>query len=250
LLCAAAVLHLVLVVAVYGLGRYALSPGTFDENGVAVAFASDGVRYRADAAALSEALRRGEVRSWAGANHPFHVKLYSVCFALFGPALGFNVVGAAPLNAFFYVAVLSLVFGLGREVFGRRAGLLAAAGHAWENELGPLLTSAQVRELLGDVSRQRVDELLRARRLIGLRDSAGRRRFPSFQFHAGRPLEPLVGAYWTVADGALDDWTAASWCVSPDEALDGRTPAQWALEGRDPARLARIARQDAARLAR
>ena len=132
----------------------------------------------------------------------------------------------------------------------RRAALLAAAGQAWENELGPLLTSAQVRELLGDVSRQRVDELLRARRLIGLRYSAGRRVFPSFQFHAGRPLEPLVGAYWTVADGALDDWTAASWCVSPDEALDGRTPAQWALEGRDPARLARIARQDAARLAR
>jgi hypothetical protein len=131
----------------------------------------------------------------------------------------------------------------------RRGALLAAAGQAWENELGPLLTSAQVRELLGDVSRQRVDELLRARRLIGLRDNAGRRRFPSFQFHDGRPLEPLVAAYWTVADGAISDWTAASWCVSPDEALEGRTPAHWALEGRDPVRLARIARQDAARLA-
>src|SRR5665648_335747 len=35
----------------------------------------------------------------------------------------------------------------------RRAGMLAAAGAAWENELGPLLTSAQVRELLGNVSR-------------------------------------------------------------------------------------------------
>jgi hypothetical protein len=131
----------------------------------------------------------------------------------------------------------------------RRAALLAAAGQAWENELGPLLTSAQVRELLDDVSRQRVDELLRARRLIGLRDSAGRRKFPSFQFSDGRPVEPLVAAFWTVADGAIDDWTAASWCVSADEALDGRTPAQWALEGRDPARLARVAQQDAARLA-
>jgi hypothetical protein len=131
----------------------------------------------------------------------------------------------------------------------RRAALLAAAGQAWENELGPLLTSAQVRELLDDVSRQRVDELLRARRLIGLRDSAGRRKFPSFQFSDGRPVEPLVAAFWTVADGAIDDWTAASWCVSADGALDGRTPAQWALEGRDPARLARVAQQDAARLA-
>jgi hypothetical protein len=131
----------------------------------------------------------------------------------------------------------------------RRAALLAAAGQAWENELGPLLSSAQVRELLGHVSRQRVDELLRARRLIGLRDSAGRRRFPGFQFHDGRPLEPLVAAYWTVADGAIDHWSAASWCVSPDDALEGHSPAQWALEGRDQARLARIARQDAARLA-
>src|ERR1039458_1491534 len=69
----------------------------------------------------------------------------------------------------------------------RRAGMLAAAGAAWENELGPLLTSAQVRELLGNVSRQRVDELLRSRRLIGMSDRSGRRRFPLFQFRDGRP---------------------------------------------------------------
>jgi hypothetical protein len=132
----------------------------------------------------------------------------------------------------------------------RRAGMLAAAAQAWENELGPLLSSAQVRTLLGDVSRQRVDELLRSRRLIGPRDSAGRRQFPSFQFQDGRPLEPLVAAYWTIADGAVSDWTAASWCVSPDSALEGRSPARWAHEGRDSDRLLRIARQDAARLAR
>ena len=130
----------------------------------------------------------------------------------------------------------------------RRAGLLAVAGQAWENEVGPLLSSAQGRELLGDVSRQRVDELLRARRLIGLRDSTGRRRFPAFQFQDGRPLEPLVDAYWTVAGSAASDWTAASWLASADEALDGRSPVQWAREDRDFDRLARLARQDAARL--
>jgi hypothetical protein len=131
----------------------------------------------------------------------------------------------------------------------RRAALLAAAEQAWENELGPLLSSAQVRELLGDVSRQRVDELLRAHRLIGLRDSAGRRQFPAFQFNDGRPLEPLVSACWTVADAAVSDWTAASWCVAADEALAGRSPVQWARDGGDPELLARIARQDAVRLA-
>jgi hypothetical protein len=133
----------------------------------------------------------------------------------------------------------------------RRAGMLAAAGQAWENELGPLLSSAQVRELLGHVSRQRVDELLRDRRLIGLRDSSGRRRFPIFQFRDdGRPLSELISVFWTVASATASDWTAASWCVAPDDALDHRSPVQWAREARDPERLVSVAVQDAARLAR
>lgn len=132
----------------------------------------------------------------------------------------------------------------------RRAGMLAAAGAAWENELGPLLTSAQVRELLGQVSRQRVDELLRSRRLIGMSDRSGRRRFPLFQFRDGRPAEALVAAYWTVADGGADEWTAASWCVAPDPALEGSSPVQWSQADRDAELLLRVARQDAARFAR
>lgn len=131
----------------------------------------------------------------------------------------------------------------------RRAAVLAVAAEVWEGELGPLLSSAQVRELLGGVSRQRVDELLRSGRLIGLPDSGGRRRFPAFQFADGRPLAALVAAYRTLAD-AVDDWTAASWCVAADDALDELAPARWAREGRDPERLQRVASQDAARLAR
>jgi transposase-like protein len=131
----------------------------------------------------------------------------------------------------------------------RRAALIAASSQAWEDELGPLLTSTQVRELLGNISRQRVDELLRARRLIGLRDRAGRRQFPAFQFRDGRPLEALVAAFWTVADGAVSEWTAAAWCTASDVALDSRSPAQWASEDRDAERLVTVARQDAARLA-
>jgi hypothetical protein len=131
----------------------------------------------------------------------------------------------------------------------RRAGMLAAAGAAWENELGPLLTSAQVRELLGSVSRQRVDELLRSRRLIGMSDRSGRRRFPLFQFRDGRPIETLVAAYWTVVAGDADEWTAASWCVAPDPALDGSSPVQWSKADSDAELLLRVARQDAARFA-
>ena len=61
--------------------------------------------------------------------------------------------------------------------------MLAAAGVVWERALGPLLSAGRVRELLG-VSRQRVDELPRATRLIGLRERSGRRRYPLFQFGA------------------------------------------------------------------
>jgi hypothetical protein len=131
----------------------------------------------------------------------------------------------------------------------RRAGLLAAAGEVWENELGPLLTSAQVRELLGNVSRQRVDELLRNRRLIGLLDQGGRRRFPVFQFQDGRLQAPLVDAFWTLAAHSASPWTAASWCVAEDPALDGYSPVRWVREKRDPEQLALVARRDAARLA-
>ncbi len=136
------------------------------------------------------------------------------------------------------------------EGVARRAALLAAAGLAWQGELGPLLDSAQVRELLGGVSRQRVTELLAARRLVGLRDRGGRLRFPAYQFVDGAPSEPLVAAFWTLADASASDWTAASWCSTPDDALEGLSPAAWAHERRDPDRLAQVARQDAARLAR
>ncbi len=155
--------------------------------------------------------------------------------------------------------VLEFVRTLGRLLDGestlsveaaRRAALLTAAGPAWESELGPLLSTPDTRLLLG-VSRQRVDELLRTGRLISLPDSAGHRRYPAFQFHDGRPLTPLIDAYWTLADAAISPWSAAAWCVAPDrDALEGLSPLQWALQEREQDTLARVARQDAARLAR
>ena len=136
LLIAAAIFHLTLTAACYGLGRLHLLPGTFDADGLAFSFARDSVMYRAEAAELSELLARGEARGWLAATYPFHSKLYSVCFALFGPWLGLNVVSAAPLNTLYYLTTLALVFALGREVFDRRAALLAAgAVGAWPSFL-------------------------------------------------------------------------------------------------------------------
>lgn len=131
----------------------------------------------------------------------------------------------------------------------RRAALLIAAEEIWEGQLGPLLSSVQVRELLGGVSRQRVDELLRGGRLIGLSDSSSRRRFPAFQFRDGRPLAPLVEAFWTVAGSTESDWTAAAWCTAPNEGLEESSPVAWAARAREPERLVAVAGRDAARLA-
>jgi hypothetical protein len=78
-------------------------------------------------------------------------------------------------------------------VDARRAAMMAAAGVAWDRALGPLLSAGQVRELLGGVSRQRVDELLRGKRLIGLRERSGRRRYPLFQFEDGSSGRPGGG---------------------------------------------------------
>ncbi len=156
-------------------------------------------------------------------------------------------------------AVLEFVRTLGRLIDGestitveaaRRAALLTAAAQAWEGELGPLLSTPDTRRLLG-VSRQRVDELLRTRRLISLPDSAGHRRYPAFQFGDGRPLATLIAAYWTLADASISPWSAAAWCVAPDpDALEGLSPLHWTLQEHDQRTLARVARQDAARLAR
>lgn len=136
LLCAAALLHLALSVALYEVGRRAVAPAAVDASGVVVAIAPDAAMFREGAAALSGALWAGELRYWFGADYPFHVKLYSVCFALFGPWLGYNVLGAEPLNALLYLASVALVFRIGAEVFGRRAGLLAAGAVAlWPSYL-------------------------------------------------------------------------------------------------------------------
>lgn len=131
----------------------------------------------------------------------------------------------------------------------RRAALIAVADSAWEKELGQLFSSAEVAQLLGGVSRQRVSELARDRRLIVLRAKSGRMSFPAFQFREDETITPLVDAFWTVAEAAGDDWTAASWLVAEDELLDGESPVSWARAGGEPERLLTVARRDAARFA-
>jgi hypothetical protein len=54
---------------------------------------------------------------------PFHSRLYSTFVRHFGRLLGHNILGAEPLNLFYYLAILSCIYFLGREIFNARAGV-------------------------------------------------------------------------------------------------------------------------------
>jgi hypothetical protein len=133
----------------------------------------------------------------------------------------------------------------------RRAALQTAAASVWEDTVGPLLTGAQARELLGGVSRQRLGQLLGEGRLIALEKRSGERVFPAWQFRHGQLLRPLVAAHRTLVEEADESpWTAASWCVNAHPELGGQSPLEWAAGDGAAERLLLVAGRDASRLAR
>jgi hypothetical protein len=131
----------------------------------------------------------------------------------------------------------------------RRAALQAAAELVWEDTLGPLLTGQQARELLGGVSRQRLDQLVKAGRVIMLEERSGARRFPAWQFRNGRVLDALVAAYRHFIEVGESAWAGAAWCVNSHPQLDGQSPIEWAVRNGAADRLALVAKRDASRLA-
>jgi hypothetical protein len=131
----------------------------------------------------------------------------------------------------------------------RRAALQAAAELVWEDTLGPLLSGQQARELLGGVSRQRLDQLVKAGRVIALEERSGARRFPAWQFRDGGVLETLVAAHREFVDVGESPWAGAAWCVHSHPQLAGQSPIEWAVGGGAAERLELVAYRDASRLA-
>jgi 4-amino-4-deoxy-L-arabinose transferase-like glycosyltransferase len=125
-LIAAAILHLAMTSAVYLVGRKRLMPGTFDTTGAATAFAQDAADHLEDATTLTRIIWSARFREWFTAAYPFHVKAYSVSFAIIGGVLGFNILSAEPLNLLCYLGIVILIYKLGSEVFDSRTGLVAA----------------------------------------------------------------------------------------------------------------------------
>src|SRR5438132_9903966 len=83
-LVAAGILHLFVAVVVFGVGRFGIFKQQFDQDGIGH-FALDSYTYRIQADELSETLLHDGIIAWLKAPEQLHVKLYSVCFALFRP---------------------------------------------------------------------------------------------------------------------------------------------------------------------
>jgi hypothetical protein len=134
---------------------------------------------------------------------------------------------------------------------GRRAALLAASDLVWHKQLGPLYSSKQVREVMGRGTRQSVSELAKRGRLLALPEADGRLAFPAFQFGRNGERLPALERILKIFDGAVETpYTVASWFVTPEPRLNGKTPAAWLRAGRSTQPVLEAAARYAARLRR
>jgi len=123
----AGVVHITLTAAIFLIGHFQLLPNTFDQNGTGLTFAIDGASYQRVASNLADEMQTNGVAAWLNTKAPFHSRLYSLSFVTSGRLLGHNILGAEPLNLFFYLAILGCIYFLGREIFDARAGFVAAS---------------------------------------------------------------------------------------------------------------------------
>jgi len=122
----AAAIHLTLTMTIFLAGHFHLFPNTFDENGIALTFAIDGTTYQQVSHHLAEELQNNGFTAWLNTKAPLHTRLYSLSFAFFGKLVGHNILAAEPLNLIYYLAIISCIYFLGREVFNTQTGFIAA----------------------------------------------------------------------------------------------------------------------------
>jgi hypothetical protein len=116
--------HLVVVLSIYFVGRSGVLPAV-SQSGI-VAFASDSRVYQLQTGELEATLRQEGIVTWLQTPSPPHVKLYSLSSTVLSPLFGQTMLSMEPLNLFYYLATLLLIFYLGRETYGEKEGLIAA----------------------------------------------------------------------------------------------------------------------------
>jgi hypothetical protein len=137
-----------------------------------------------------------------------------------------------------------------QEQLGRRAALLATSELTWDDHLGPLYEWNDVAAVLGTVgTRQGIHDLARRKRLLALPTKSGKLLYPAFQFSGGRALSGLHELLAVLDESGVSPWTQASWFVTPQEEIDGETPAAFLSRKSVDERVMDAARRAATRLA-
>lgn len=150
-LTSAGILHVAVTLIVYLVGHFSLVPAFIDGNGLTISIAIDGLTYHDLQIQLVEVLRNGGWHAWMEIQSPLHARLYSLCFVLLGKLFGYNILATEPLNVCYYLATLTFVFLLGREIFNPRAGALAAIiVGLWPSLL--LFSTQMIRDPLANMS--------------------------------------------------------------------------------------------------
>lgn len=126
-LLVAGALHVALTTTIFLIGHFQLLPSVVDQKGIGLTFAIDGATYRRVASEMVTHEAAYGISAWLDIKAPLHARLYSISFAIFGRLVGHNILAAEPLNLFYYLGMLTVVYLLGRELFNENAALLAAA---------------------------------------------------------------------------------------------------------------------------
>ncbi|MFC9790842.1 hypothetical protein [Rhodococcus sp. NPDC127528] len=124
------------------------------------------------------------------------------------------------------------------------------ARRAWENHIGPILTHKQTLEVTG-WTKQALSQAVREHRVLRLVAEDGSTGYSVAGFDDNSPARPLPGVKdvlraWSHADPR--GWMVASWLMSQQPELGGRTPRQALLDG-DRSLALDLARQASDRVA-
>jgi hypothetical protein len=112
---AAIVFHISATIVVWIVGKFVPLSQIFPDT----------VKFQTQIVVINEVLRNAGLGAWFFALLPFHVKLYSLCFAVFAPWMRFSILLIEPLNALYYIVILGSVYYLSQRMFGPRTALLA-----------------------------------------------------------------------------------------------------------------------------
>ena len=122
----AALFHITFTLSIFLIGHFRFLPNQFDQNGVGISFAVDGVVYQQLISDMAEAFRHRGLAEWLSVQMPLHCRIYSLSFIFPGSIVGHNILAAEVFNLIYYLGILVVTYFLGKEIFGAKVGLLSA----------------------------------------------------------------------------------------------------------------------------